>query len=249
MSGEEQLDAFLNAAQAAEQPRPEAVESVWAEISHRQNAGLGPSVPLDLRGVPGFSKAALPLLAKIGLLATVAGIVAVGVMQARRWDTPQLLASGSLGQFPRPAPPASLPRMRAPTKPPVDPAPTLITEAATPDPPPEPAASKTRRPTKARETATVTPAPSRLAEETALLRKAWRALDKGRSVQAATAVATHEQKFPTGALVEEREAVRTVLSCRRNTAASDQAVRSFAQRYPRSVHRARVRLACTGKKE
>jgi hypothetical protein len=55
----------------------------------------------------------------------------------------------------------------------------------------------------------------------------------------------HAQRYPDGVLAEDREALRVVATCRQGLA--DEAARlrtSFLQRWPSSVHAARVRAAC-----
>ncbi len=240
----EKLEALLEAAQAAERPSAGVVDASWAQIDRRMHAGAGPSVPVDVRGVPGFSKAALPLLAKIALVATVAGSVAVGVMQVGRPEPTEPLRASGVAQITAP-PPVEPERTQDPPQP--QPVPAAL--PSTPEPVPEPRPTPQRPQSKPQPKSKPAPAVSRLAEETALLRKAWKALDQGRSVQAATVIAQHEKAFPKGSLVEERDAVRAVLGCRRDASTAENTAQRFAKRYPKSVHRARVRRACAEEKK
>jgi hypothetical protein len=236
------LEALLEAAQAAEQPSAGTVDASWAQIDRRIHAGAGPSVPVDVRGLPGFSKAALPLLAKIALVAAVAGSVAVGVMQVGSPEPARPLRTSGVGEIAAPSHPKPA-AVAADPPPAATPPPAVL--PVTPEAEPIATPAKSSRRPKAKPA----PVPSRLAEETALLRKAWRALEQGRSVQAATVIAKHESEFPRGSLVEEREAVRAVLGCRRDASSAESTAARFAKRYPKSIHRARVRRACTEDKK
>jgi hypothetical protein len=65
----------------------------------------------------------------------------------------------------------------------------------------------------------------------------WAAVDR--------AVSAHEQQFPSGALAEEREAIKTIAACR--SVSSERAVElgsQFAARHAGSTYVARVKTAC-----
>ncbi len=247
MSVDDELKALLTSAQAMERRTSEATERGWARIDERLRAGLGPSVPVDVRGVPGFSNASVPWLAKVGLLvAAVAVVAAVSVAGTTRGPA-RTLRAGALGEFAPLAQPVPTKIVDIPAQPTPSPLPAAPSEARTDGVSGTAAPAvipPTERPSKAKKIRPEKPAASRLSEETALLRKAWAALDTGRGVQAATMIATHEREFPKGSLVEEREAVRAVLGCKRDADQAERLAAAFATRYPKSVHRTRVRRAC-----
>jgi hypothetical protein len=84
-----------------------------------------------------------------------------------------------------------------------------------------------------------------LREERALVARANAALRDGDPRAALGAVAEHARRFPDGVLAEERTATRVVALCELGRVAeADRARASFAARWPRSVHAARVHAAC-----
>lgn len=81
--------------------------------------------------------------------------------------------------------------------------------------------------------------------ELALIAAMQSALRAGGSAQALSLAEQHARRFPRGALVQEREGVRAVASCR----LADSSLRSglgaaFLSRYPGSPYAARVKDAC-----
>lgn len=126
--------------------------------------------------------------------------------------------------------------------------------APTPAPTPEPApivVPETRpdrdRPPPSRPSTTPALAPSSadsLAEETQLVALARAALGRDDLDAAQAALDDHARRFPSGALVEDRIAYATIVSCRRSEVDRDAKRREFLQRYPRSPHRPRIDEAC-----
>lgn len=236
------LQAIFDAARDAEVPDAAVVDASWSEIERRQLAGAGPSVPVDVRGLPGFPGVTVPVTVKVVVLAVIAGTVGgIAWIATQRSDEQQpigarapsaIVEGASRGQA-APATPM-MPQWSAPGD-----------EPATQSAPAEvPATTRRARPTPAMPKSAEA---SRLAEETALLRRAWRALEEGRSTRVATVIAIHQREFPRGALLEEREAVRAVMKC--NRTASEAARSAFERQYPGSVHAERVRRACRRKKD
>jgi hypothetical protein len=105
-----------------------------------------------------------------------------------------------------------------------------------------------RAPRAARSTGpSVAAAPSTFAEEVALIGRMqdlWRSRDLG---ALAGAIADHEKRFPHGVLSEEREAMKTMLSCERahSAGAASELAAAFAARHPASPHTSRVASACS----
>lgn len=84
-----------------------------------------------------------------------------------------------------------------------------------------------------------------LEREIAGLRSAQQALHRGEVESAARALDQLERTSPEGAMLEERLATRTILSC--SSGDAPDALRTFLASYPTSVHRERVRAACVTK--
>jgi hypothetical protein len=125
--------------------------------------------------------------------------------------------------------------------------------------PPEPSASLTpphavvtpeRRPSASR---AATPRPVRqesssLAAELALLQRARTALSHDNPRLALGIVAELDERFPNGLLQEERSATRLLASCALGEPSDIKGLlRTFAERYPESVYRARAEAACASR--
>jgi hypothetical protein len=85
---------------------------------------------------------------------------------------------------------------------------------------------------------------STLADETALLRQADRALRAGDRSAALASLDDHAARFPAGALAMERTALRLVVSCELGVAQQG-TVASYLAEHPGSPLAARVRRACS----
>lgn len=107
-------------------------------------------------------------------------------------------------------------------------APAATPSATPPGPAPVPTASAERD-------------AARLAEETALLREAREALAAGDREGALRSLDLHEQRFPAGALLEERMLYRAIAGCR---GGEPEPAEAFVRRFPRSPHAPRVRREC-----
>ena len=83
---------------------------------------------------------------------------------------------------------------------------------------------------------------NRLAEEVAILARATTALHAGRAQDALQAAAEHQQKFPGGALTEERVAVRAQALCLLGR--TEDAERELGHLSPSSPQAARARQRC-----
>ena len=81
--------------------------------------------------------------------------------------------------------------------------------------------------------------------ELELVRAAQQALNRGEPQAALALLAEHAQKFPSGALREDREALRVFALCRMGNAGAARTVAdSFIRRAPQSPFADRVRGAC-----
>jgi hypothetical protein len=88
---------------------------------------------------------------------------------------------------------------------------------------------------------------STLRSETALLRVASDAIARGDEAAALAALAQHAQQFPRGSLREERDGLRAIAECTRDTAPSAASAEGFTRTYPHSMLSARVAKACAEK--
>lgn len=87
--------------------------------------------------------------------------------------------------------------------------------------------------------------PTDPAEELTLVRSMQQALRAGNASQALTLAAEHARRFPSGALVEEREGVRAIAQCQLAAPEARAALLSaFTRRFGGSPYAARVKAAC-----
>lgn len=92
------------------------------------------------------------------------------------------------------------------------------------------------------------PPSSDLREETRLLRGVRSSINQEAYEDAARQLEAYTLAFPDGALREDAQAYRVIVSCKRGRDAT--ALRgAFARRYPDSPHTARIASACEGEKE
>ncbi|MBK8172085.1 MAG: hypothetical protein IPK60_17315 [Sandaracinaceae bacterium] len=85
---------------------------------------------------------------------------------------------------------------------------------------------------------------SSLREERELLMRARSALGRADATSAAAALDDHARRFPRGELREEREALRVHwVTIERGAEAGERALRSFEDRFPRSVFTDVLRVA------
>jgi len=86
-----------------------------------------------------------------------------------------------------------------------------------------------------------------LTAETSLLRVASEALARGDASAALEALSSHAKQFPQGSLREERDGLRAIAECSRDSTPSSTSAKRFARLYPDSMLGARVAKACEGK--
>jgi hypothetical protein len=171
-----------------------------------------------LAGRPGAVSSRAKLLALLGGAALVA---AFAWLSQSRAPTPRAVTTSAPVVAPPPAATIALPA--------VEPQPSVsVSSLARQKAPPRSVASA--------------PDPAAELELIAAMQSALRA---GGSAQALSLAEQHARRFPRGALVQEREGVRAVASCR----LADPSLRSglgaaFLSRYPGSPYAARVRDAC-----
>lgn len=84
-----------------------------------------------------------------------------------------------------------------------------------------------------------------LPEEVRLLSRAEQQLNSGHAEEALRTLGEHEQRFPSGALAEERMAARVQTLCALGRVAEAKAgLAKLAHAYPRSAHLDRARTSC-----
>jgi hypothetical protein len=127
--------------------------------------------------------------------------------------------------------------------------------APAPAPEPEPdAPPDTRAPVRrpgARKPAVEAPAPvtDSLAEETSLIRRARAALSAGRAAAAIDLLRDYEDRFASGRLAEEADAVRTMARCRQAPSDPGALAEGFVARHGGSLFRKQVEAACAAADE
>ncbi|MBK7857711.1 MAG: hypothetical protein IPJ65_03590 [Archangiaceae bacterium] len=120
-----------------------------------------------------------------------------------------------------------------------------VEPARAPEPPAAPVAAKPR-PAAPPRAVRALPAPEdALAAELEVLGQASRALATGQPEQALGFAEQHRLRFPHGALVEEREAVRLLARCAQpGFADAGPELARFLEAWPRSAQRQRLEAAC-----
>ncbi|MBK8241175.1 MAG: hypothetical protein IPK74_37135 [Deltaproteobacteria bacterium] len=182
----------------------------------------------------------------------VATTVTAGVLASRPDDArgtraatvPEVAADRAQAAMPAAVPPTPTP---TPTPEPAQlPSTIATTTAAIVEPPPIAAAATTRRSRSATARAPEpSPPAATLDDEAALLRAANRALGAGDTALALARLSEHASRFERGTLAQDRDALRVVVLCRAGRRSDAVAARKrFLERWPQSVHAARVRAAC-----
>lgn len=121
-------------------------------------------------------------------------------------------------------------------------APVTSSPAALPARAPAPSARRARAASIS--SASRTPQPWSLAEETALLARASEQLSHNDIAQALLSIEEHRRRFARSQLIEEREGLRVMAHCLRNRAESRAEAKAYIARAPASVLVARLERAC-----
>jgi indole-3-glycerol phosphate synthase len=82
------------------------------------------------------------------------------------------------------------------------------------------------------------------ADELTLIRQMQQALRSGKPQRALGFVAEHERRFPSGSLIEEREAARATARCELAPREKASILATFAARFGTSPYLERVKAAC-----
>lgn len=162
----------------------------------------------------------------------IGGAVTFGVVHQQREAAPTRTAPGPLS--------ASAQPQKAPNT-------TTAQSSAASDEPSVPGAAQPETTPPAPRTAPSSraPAPRSIQEELELIRGAQRLLNRNDPRAALTLLTEHAQRFPSGALWEEREASRVFALCKLgNAPAARASAEAFVKRAPHSPFVERVRAAC-----
>lgn len=130
------------------------------------------------------------------------------------------------------------------------PVPMPVPEAVEPEPSVEPEPNPTKPSTKApkpqkKVEAPVAVEPSTLGEEVTLIQKARKALLAKTPREALTILRDHADRFPNGAMVQERRALLAIATCEANGPDAGRAsAESFLSKHPKAALADRVRSAC-----
>lgn len=221
---------------AADQPDPGTAERVWERISAGIDAPLPPTAEAASRSLPSLSSTG-PLAiggigAKLGLGMTALVVLGAASYLALRSPTPRASTTTQSG-------------LQVPTQ--VAPRPVEVEIPSAPVRSPTGVGNERRAPVPARDHTheSDAPATTNLAEETRLLADAQRALARGAPKRARRHLAIHRQRFPSGALAQERDAAWVLILCALSTRAEvDRAREAFLHAWPGSPLIQRVREAC-----
>jgi hypothetical protein len=233
--------AVVDAARSGDEPgagdRERVRAKVLAAIAAGGAAGAGAAGHASAATSAGSATAGGALAAKLAMIAIAVAGVATGAYLALR--SPDRAAE----QMPAPSVSALPPE----PQPEPEVAPAITADAAIemgPEDVPDPSPAKPRATKKKDPAPTLSPADS-LREERALIARASDALRDGDAAAALTAVKEHQRRFPDGMLIEERSAARVQALCALGRTADGTSAReAFLARWPRSVHAAKVRVAC-----
>lgn len=242
--------ALLDAARAGDDPSEDDRRRVKRALAASVAAGVAFGAAREAAAslpTGAVASAASGTVAKVGLwlslglaagLATSGSLVAISQSTRSATDalatspTPQQVAPRSATEAATEAAPPSL----APAGVPVTEAPVGVTSAPTAAATPATRAEPRSAPA------------STLAVETALIESARAALGRGDAVAALRVLDEHEQRFPQGALVEERLASRVFALCGLGRRAdASRAAAELLRRAPASPLRGRVQASCAGR--
>jgi hypothetical protein len=230
---ERELSRLLELYREGRSPDPAVQSRVWTSVE----ADVAPA-PAPPQVEPGAAGSALASGTGAKLL-VVAGLVALGGGLA--W-----FATGEQRAVPARSAPREVPSAAAPATP-AAPQPVRAPAQFAAEPPGIAAAAEPLEPRAADEPRARAAAAdvSSLAQELKLVAAAQAAVRSGNHRSALRLLQRHAQRFPTGALSEEREAARVDALCgvgRKVEAAA--AAERFVARFPRSPRSSRVRAAC-----
>ncbi len=255
--------AIIDAASVAEAPPARAKKRIHAAIlagiatgAAEGTAGAGAATASAAAGWGVGLKLLLPLMiAGFGAGgAYVAGVFDAGVEDAGEQSAVSSQQSAVNRSEPPPAtePMAAtepMPTTESEPMPTTEPEPAGSAEPApVAEPAPEPKPKKIAR-AKPRPKHLPAPVPalataSSIAEEMRLIGRARKALGAGDNAAAVAIAAEHAQRFPSGQLTQERDAVRVRARCNRGDANARGAAEKFLARWPKSPYAAQVRGSC-----
>jgi hypothetical protein len=232
--------ALVEAASGGDEPTDENRARVRAAVGAKLVAAAAAGAALASTRSAAAAGSAVPVGLKTLALVSMAVVTAAGVGTAMYVRSTPIIQA---------APPAAV---RTTPSDPVSPAAPIpaLTDSALPEavlPPPEPAAMAKRHPTP-RPAPVPTGAPEATASveaEMEVIAEAREALRSGEGARALVLLDEHAHRYPSGALGEERDALRVASLCALGRVAEARAAATqFLRTFPESPHAARVRASC-----
>lgn len=251
----------LVAAEREHAPRPdrERAKASWRRLQRGLAAGtaapfdLPPSSIAPVGGGATWVGASLKVL--VATVVTAGGVaIAVDSSDSNGSSRGDARASerGQTAAEPRTVVPE--PSTRATATAPVEHAPVVPTQDGLPEIEPRTdedadarAATGASPRSRARVRASTTkPEPAGIGRELQLLTAASESVKRGEHEAALAALHTHAREYPSGSLVEDREALRVIALCGAGRMTDGaRAARAFTERFPSSVHTKRALEACS----
>ena len=228
------LATLIDADRAVEGPDGDTLQRMWTGIEQGVASGA-PGPVLDTQPLlPAAGGLGLKVLG-LALVTSLVGVVALRPGDDAPHSVQRLSPTVEVPTVVPPAPP----KLEPPE--PLQPAP--VVEPAIEQAVREPRPQRRPRAQPEPERPTTTPGPT-LADELALMRKIGRALSAGDTRTAAALLDDHGERFPDGALKEERVAAEVRIACMRDRPDAAKRRASFERRWPKSMHAAAVASAC-----
>jgi hypothetical protein len=214
-----EVRALIDAAHEAHDPAPAQRARTFAALQAKVAAGAVGGTGVAM-GWVSSAKAAVVMLGGVG------AIVAAAVWGTPQGETARPREAATRAAAARQGRPAATPSSQPPVRSEGHAAPVVTSEVTK--------AARTKERTLLS-----------LDGETALLRAANGALNRGDAARALKLLAQYDRRFPTGALREERSATEVVALCSEGRSAEARALsRAFVARYPHSPLLPRVTKAC-----
>lgn len=235
------LAQLVDADRALPEPSSPALDRVWSGIERGVASGA-PGPMLDTKPLLAPSAGwGLGLVSVVLLAAVGAGLAVLGARPDAVTASPGLIAQP---EWPTVSDPGPEPKA-------VELAPVPTPAVTTPSPPATPSRAPKRAPQRIKPDVAPKPEPAAapklgLADELSLMRAVSQALARGDTTRASTLLREHEEQFPKGALLEERNAAAVRIACARDHASAGTKRAAFEKRWPKSMHAAAIRSACDG---
>lgn len=225
----EQAERYIALAKSGDKPSSAAK----ARVSKRLAASLGQNLSPDMASTSGSATVRAAVSSSVAAIGGAALLIALLIGKVATHESHP--THRAFAKQPRATTEAQISETRAEELAPRAVEPQLNQKHA-----PTPSRTINRAPREPSETAMR----SSLREERELLMRARSALGRADATSAAAALDDHARRFPRGELREEREALRVHwVTIERGAEAGERALRSFEDRFPRSVFTDVLRVA------